>query len=50
LDIRDLADLHVRTMTTAAAGGRRLIAAGDTLLMMKIANILREKLGSAVRV
>jgi dihydroflavonol-4-reductase len=33
VDVRDLAELHVRAMTAPDAGGRRLIAAADTLSM-----------------
>ena len=41
IDVRDLADLHVATMTTKNAAGRRLIGAGDTLWLREIAEIAR---------
>jgi dihydroflavonol-4-reductase len=31
VDVRDLADLHIRAMTSPAAAGERFIAAGDFL-------------------
>ena len=42
VDIRDCAAIHVAAMTAKTAGGRRLMAAGDTLWISKIADILRE--------
>lgn len=41
VDVRDVAALHVKAMTTPAAGGRRLIAAADTLSIAEMADILR---------
>jgi dihydroflavonol-4-reductase len=41
VDVRDLAELHVRAMTAPDAGGRRLIAAADTLSMPQMGAILR---------
>ncbi|SFU18614.1 Nucleoside-diphosphate-sugar epimerase [Mesorhizobium sp. YR577] len=46
VDVRDLADAHVRAMTSAKAGNERLIVAGSFLWMAEIAKILREKLGA----
>jgi nucleoside-diphosphate-sugar epimerase len=45
IDVRDLADLHIRAMTAPEAAGQRFIAAGDFLWMADIAKILRDKLG-----
>ena len=41
VDVRDCAAIHVAAMTSKAAGGRRLMAAGQTLWMKDIAEILR---------
>lgn len=45
VDVRDVADLHVRAMTVPTAAGQRFIAAGDFLWLAEIAEILRDKLG-----
>ncbi len=42
VDVRDLAAVHVRAMTSAATGGRRLIAAGETISMRDMAMMLRD--------
>jgi len=47
VDVRDVADLHVRAMTASEAGGGRFIAAGRFLWASEVAAILRERLGSA---
>jgi len=47
VDVRDLADLHIRAMTAAAAAGQRFIAAGDYMWMEDIAKTLRDELGAA---
>ena len=41
VDVRDCAAIHVAAMTTKAAGGRRLMAAGETLWFSKVGDILR---------
>lgn len=46
VDVRDLADLHIRAMTAPQAAGQRFIAAGDFMWMQDIAATLRSKLGS----
>jgi len=46
VDVRDLADLHIRAMTSSDAGGQRFLAAGEFLWMEEIARILRAKLGA----
>ena len=45
VDVRDLADLHVRAMTAPEAAGQRFIAVGEFLWMKDVARILRERLG-----
>lgn len=45
VDVRDLADLHVRAMESEAAAGERFIGTGDFLWMEKTADILREHFG-----
>ncbi|WP_409433329.1 NAD-dependent epimerase/dehydratase family protein [Litorimonas sp. RW-G-Af-16] len=40
IDVRDCAAIHVKAMTQKEAGGRRLMAAGETLWFQQIAEIL----------
>jgi nucleoside-diphosphate-sugar epimerase len=47
VDVRDVADLHLRAMTAPKAGGERFIAAGPFLWMSEVAAVLRERLGDA---
>ena len=47
VDVRDVADLHLRAMTTPEAGGERFIAAGPFLWAAEVAAILREHFGAA---
>jgi len=47
VDVRDVADLHLRAMTSPEAAGQRFIAAGQFAWMGDIADILRAKLGPA---
>jgi dihydroflavonol-4-reductase len=48
VDVRDVADLHVRAMTSPRAAGERfLAAAGQPLTLPEIARILRSRLGDA---
>jgi len=50
VDVRDVADLHVRAMISPAARGERFIAvAGPALSMMDVANILRHQLGELAK-
>ena len=50
VDVRDVADLHLRAMTDPAARGERFLAvAGDFLSMLEIARILKAHLGAAAR-
>jgi len=45
VDVRDLAELHVRAMTSADAGGHRFLAAGEFMWMEDIARTLKSELG-----
>jgi nucleoside-diphosphate-sugar epimerase len=48
VDVRDVADLHLRAMTDPAARGERFLAvAGDFLSMQQIARVLKRRLGAA---
>jgi len=48
VDVRDVADLHIRAMTNPAAKGERFLAvAGDFLSMLEIATILKSRMGQA---
>ena len=47
VDVRDVADLHIRAMTSPAAGGERFIAATEFRWMGEIGDVLRERLGEA---
>lgn len=50
VDVRDVADLHIRAMTDPAAKGERFLAvAGDFLSMLDVAKILKSRLGEAAR-
>ncbi len=50
VDVRDVADLHLRAMTNPAARGERFLAvAGDFLSMVDIARALKSRLGEAAR-
>ncbi|MGA2343361.1 MAG: NAD-dependent epimerase/dehydratase family protein, partial [Steroidobacteraceae bacterium] len=50
VDVRDVADLHLRAMTQPAARGERfLAAAGDFMSLLEIATVLRNRLGAAAR-
>jgi len=47
VDVRDVADLEIKAMTTPAAGGERFIAATQFLWMADVGAVLRERLGEA---
>jgi dihydroflavonol-4-reductase len=48
VDVRDVADLHLRAMTDPAAKGERFLAvAGETMSIHEIAGVLRRRLGRA---
>ncbi len=42
VDVRDVALLHIKAFETPDAGGRRLIAASDTMSLLDIAAVMRE--------
>ena len=46
VDVRDVADLHIRAMTDPAAAGRRFVAVDRFLWLEQVAAILRERLGA----
>lgn len=48
VDVRDVADLHIRAMTRPAAAGERFLAvAGECISMLDAAKLLRARLGAA---
>jgi nucleoside-diphosphate-sugar epimerase len=50
VDVRDVADLHLRAMTDPAAKGERFLAvSGDFMALIEIAEVLRQRLGAAAR-
>jgi dihydroflavonol-4-reductase len=47
VDVRDVADLHLRAMTDPAAKGERFLAvSGDFISMLEVANVLRDRMGA----
>lgn len=46
VDVRDVADLHIRAMTMPAAAGERFLATDRFLWMADVAAILRDRLGA----
>lgn len=49
VDVRDIADAHIRAMTTPDLNGERFLCAGEFLWMGEIARLLREELGAGAR-
>ena len=50
VDVRDVADLHLRAMTDPAAKGERFLAvSGDFISMLEVGNILRDRMGVQAR-
>ncbi|MER7679185.1 NAD-dependent epimerase/dehydratase family protein [Streptomyces sp. NPDC096934] len=45
VDVRDLADIHIRAMTSPKAAGERFLATGEFAWMLDMARALREDLG-----
>jgi dihydroflavonol-4-reductase len=45
VDVRDVADLEIRAMTSPEAGGERFVANTKTMWMAEVAQVLRERLG-----
>ena len=46
VDVRDVADLEIRAMTSPEAGGERFVANTRTMWMTEVAQVLRERLGA----
>jgi nucleoside-diphosphate-sugar epimerase len=50
VDVRDVADLHLRAMTSSAAAGERFLAvSGESLWIADVARILREQASDVAR-
>jgi nucleoside-diphosphate-sugar epimerase len=50
VDVRDVADLHVRAMTHPAAKGERFLAvAGDFMSILEIAKVLKSRMGASAK-
>jgi nucleoside-diphosphate-sugar epimerase len=50
VDVRDVADLHIRAMTHADARGERFLAvSGDFMSILEIARVLKDRMGEAAR-
>lgn len=46
VDVRDVADLHVRALTAPGIDGERFIASGPFMMMKEVAAVLRDRMGS----
>ena len=50
VDVRDVADLHIRAMTPAAAKGERFLAvAGDCMSILDMAKVLKRRMGTLAK-
>jgi dihydroflavonol-4-reductase len=49
VDVRDIADLHVRAMTAPNVNGERFLGAGPALWMREMADVLIARLGPAAK-
>ncbi len=49
VDVRDIADIHVRALTARAMANERFIASGRTIGMVEMAAILRSRMGAHAR-
>jgi nucleoside-diphosphate-sugar epimerase len=50
VDVRDVADLHIRAMTHAAAKGERFLAvAGDCMSILDMAKVLKRRMGASAK-
>jgi nucleoside-diphosphate-sugar epimerase len=50
VDVRDVADLHIRAMTQPAAKGERFLAvAGDFMSLLNIALVLKSRMGASAK-
>jgi len=48
LDVRDVADLHLPAMISPAANGERFLAtAGESMWLVNVAKVLRDRMGAA---
>lgn len=48
VDVRDVADLHIRAMSPAAANGERFLAiAGDCMSILDMAKVLKRRMGAS---
>lgn len=45
VDVRDVADLHVRALTAQGINGERFIASGPFMTMREVAAVLRDRMG-----
>jgi len=47
VDVRDVADLHIRAMTHPVVSGERFLAVGDDFMsMLDIAKVLKRRMGA----
>ncbi len=49
VDVRDVADLHVRALTADGIDGERFIASGPFMMMREVAAVLRDRMGTEAR-
>ena len=49
VDVRDVADLHIRALTAPGMAGERFIASGPFMMMRDVARVLRERMGEEAR-
>jgi dihydroflavonol-4-reductase len=50
VDVRDVADLHLRAMTNPSAKGERFLAiSGNSMWMIDVANVLKRRMGTAAK-
>lgn len=49
VDVRDLADLHIRAMTSPCAAGERFLGVGEFMWMVDVSKLLRAELGDAAK-
>jgi dihydroflavonol-4-reductase len=50
VDVRDVADLHIRAMTHPAAKGERFLAVADDFMsMLDVAKVLKSRMGAAAK-
>jgi nucleoside-diphosphate-sugar epimerase len=49
VDVRDVADAHIRAMTSPEGAGQRFLATGEFKWMSEVSRVLRSQLGDAAR-